>query len=233
MEIRRSYDRLISIMGFPIPVRRYLYIESGPRLVLASFSMCFSYPGITTPSLFFSHNPVLHPLPSQERCQILTPEKPFIIAFWPQQNSWCRCTCILIRWNSRNMYINGSWYFGLCDLEIWWMTSRNNRAPLLCLCKLYALLCSHLWNQAGVTVQKYPNWYTLFLLTPVTLTFHLWPCLFPGTTLLSMVITPENCMMIWWKEHCKKSVRKHFLQSVVLFSALMCSLRYWKHSNQS
>ena len=29
MEIRRSYDRLISTMGFPILVRRHLYIESG------------------------------------------------------------------------------------------------------------------------------------------------------------------------------------------------------------
>ena len=31
VEIRRSYDRLISTMGFPIPVRRHLYIESRPR----------------------------------------------------------------------------------------------------------------------------------------------------------------------------------------------------------
>ena len=31
VEIRRSYDRLISTMGFPILVRWYLYIESGPR----------------------------------------------------------------------------------------------------------------------------------------------------------------------------------------------------------
>ena len=31
MEIRRSYDRLISTMGFPILVRRHLYIESGSR----------------------------------------------------------------------------------------------------------------------------------------------------------------------------------------------------------
>ena len=30
MEIRRSYDRLISTMGFPIPVRCHLNIESGP-----------------------------------------------------------------------------------------------------------------------------------------------------------------------------------------------------------
>ena len=31
MEIRRSYDRLISTMGFLIAIRRHLYIESGPR----------------------------------------------------------------------------------------------------------------------------------------------------------------------------------------------------------
>ena len=31
MEIRRSYDRLISTMGFPILVRWHLYIESAPR----------------------------------------------------------------------------------------------------------------------------------------------------------------------------------------------------------
>ena len=30
MEIRQSYDRLISTMGFPILVRRHLYTESGP-----------------------------------------------------------------------------------------------------------------------------------------------------------------------------------------------------------
>ena len=36
MEIRRSYDRLISTMGFPIPVRWHLYNESGPRLSAAT-----------------------------------------------------------------------------------------------------------------------------------------------------------------------------------------------------
>ena len=33
VEIRRSHDRLISTMGFPIPVRCHLYIESGPRSI--------------------------------------------------------------------------------------------------------------------------------------------------------------------------------------------------------
>ena len=36
MEIRRSYDRLISTMGFPILVRHHLYIESGPRVSVAT-----------------------------------------------------------------------------------------------------------------------------------------------------------------------------------------------------
>ena len=41
-----------------------------------------------------------------------------------------------------------------CDLEIWRMTLKNNRAPLLCYFKLYASFRSHRWIQAGVTVRK-------------------------------------------------------------------------------
>ena len=36
VEIRRSYDRLISTMGFPILVRWHLYIESGPWKTVVS-----------------------------------------------------------------------------------------------------------------------------------------------------------------------------------------------------
>ena len=44
MEIRQSYNRLISTMGFPVLVRWHLYIESGPWFKLEavmqwSFSM--------------------------------------------------------------------------------------------------------------------------------------------------------------------------------------------------
>ena len=45
-----------------------------------------------------------------------------------------------------------------CDLEIWWMTFKNNRAPLLCYFKLCASLRSHWWIQTGVTVRKRPIW---------------------------------------------------------------------------
>ena len=40
VEIRRSYDRLISTMEFPIPVRRHLYIESGPWTKMIGWIQC-------------------------------------------------------------------------------------------------------------------------------------------------------------------------------------------------
>ena len=41
-----------------------------------------------------------------------------------------------------------------CDLEIWQMTLKNNRAPLLCYFKLCASYHSHWWIQTGVRVRK-------------------------------------------------------------------------------
>ena len=45
-----------------------------------------------------------------------------------------------------------------CDLEIWRMTFKNNRAPLLCYFKLCAAFHTHWWIQTGVTVRKRPIW---------------------------------------------------------------------------
>ena len=42
----------------------------------------------------------------------------------------------------------------LCDLEISWMTLKNNRAPLLCYIKLCAPFQSHQWIETWVTVRK-------------------------------------------------------------------------------
>ena len=89
-----------------------------------------------------------------------------------------------------------------CDLEIWRMTLRNNRAPLLIIIKLYAPFHHHMWIQTGVTVRKRLNW----VVTSVTLTFDLWPRPFAWTSLLSLVITHENFMMIRWWEHSQKGV---------------------------
>ena len=89
-----------------------------------------------------------------------------------------------------------------CDLEIWRMTLKNNRAPLLSNIKLYASFHHHMRIQTGVTVRKWLSW----VVTSVTLTFDLWPWPFAWTSLLSLVITPENFMMIGWWEHSQKGV---------------------------
>ena len=44
------------------------------------------------------------------------------------------------------------WLFSPHDLEIWWMTSKNNRAPRLGYIHLCALFQSHQWIQTGVTI---------------------------------------------------------------------------------
>ena len=63
-----------------------------------------------------------------------------------------------------------------CDLVIWRMTLKNNRAPLLCYFKLYASFRSHRWIQAGVTVRKRPIWVKIDdFFSRVTLKFDVWP----------------------------------------------------------
>ena len=80
------------------------------------------------------------------------------------------CTCTLATDNKANLkdliastglvillklYSNRR-FFSLCDLEIWWMTPKNNWASLLCYFKLCAAFRSHWWIQTGVTVRKRP-----------------------------------------------------------------------------
>ena len=93
-------------------------------------------------------------------------------------------------------------FLGPCDLEIWRITFKNNRAPLLSNIKLCASFHCHMWIQTGVTVRKRLSG----VMTSVTLTFDLWPWPFAWTSLLSMVITSENFMMIQWQEHSEKGV---------------------------
>ena len=93
-------------------------------------------------------------------------------------------------------------FFVPCDLEIWQMTLKTNREPLLSNMKLNASFHHHMWNQPRVTVRKWLSW----VLTSVTLTVDLWPWPFARTSRLSLVITPENFMMMRWWEHSEKGV---------------------------
>ena len=68
---------------------------------------------------------------------------------------------------SGNAQFGSNWrFFYPCDLAIWRMTLKNNRAPLLCYFKLCAAFRTHWWIQTGVTVRKRPIW----------VKFDGWPC---------------------------------------------------------
>ena len=67
-------------------------------------------------------------------------------------------------------------FFRLCDREIWWMTSKNNRALLLYYVKLCASFQIHWWIQTGFTVQKRSLRVEIGdTLSRVTLKFDEWP----------------------------------------------------------
>ena len=67
----------------------------------------------------------------------------------------------------RSIWVKIGESFVLCDLEIWRMTLKNNRAPLLCYFKLSASFHSHLWIQNGFTVQKHQIWVKIADFCPV------------------------------------------------------------------
>ena len=67
-------------------------------------------------------------------------------------------------------------FFSPCDRDIWWMTQKNNRAPLLWYFNLFASFRSHWWIQTGVTVRKRLIWVKIdAFFSRVTLKFDGWP----------------------------------------------------------
>ena len=60
-----------------------------------------------------------------------------------------------LKLESGNTEFGSKWaIFVPCDLEIWWMSLENNRAPPLYYIKLCASFQSRGWTQTGVTVRK-------------------------------------------------------------------------------
>ena len=76
------------------------------------------------------------------------------------------------------------------------MTLKNKRLTLLINIKLCASFLYHMWIRTGVMAPKRLSW----VLTSVTLTFDLRPWPFAWTSLWSLAITPENFMMMQWRE---------------------------------
>ena len=81
-----------------------------------------------------------------------------------------------LRVRKRQIWVKIGHFFVPCDLEIWRMTLKNNRAPLLCYFKLCASFHSHRSIQTGVTVRKRQIWVKIgHFLSRVTLKFDRWP----------------------------------------------------------
>ena len=72
-------------------------------------------------------------------------------------------------------------FFSPCDLEIWCMTLKNNRAPLLYYIKLCVSFQIHRWIQTEVTLRKCSIWVEIGdFLSLVTLKFDGWPWIMIG-----------------------------------------------------
>ena len=89
-----------------------------------------------------------------------------------ESHGWIQ-TWVTVRKHSIRVKIGN---FFPCDLEIWWMTLENKRAPLLYYIKLCASFQNHGWIQTGATVRKRSIQVKISnFLSRVTLKFYEWP----------------------------------------------------------
>ena len=123
-----------------------------------------------------------------------------------------------------NLGQNQEIFFVPCDIEIWWMTFKNNRAPLLYYVKLCASFQIHWWIQPGVTVWKHSIWVKIGnILSRVTLKFDGWP----WKTIGHLLYTPSSFV------HHFKAICEFTLESQsgnAQFgskSAIFCSMWPW------
>ena len=90
-------------------------------------------------------------------------------------------------------------FFSPCDLEIWQMTPKNNRAPLLCYFKHFASFRSHWWIQTGVTVPKRLIWVKIDdFFSRVTLKFDRRPSKTIGHLFSATSSFVQHFCSHWW-----------------------------------
>ena len=102
-------------------------------------------------------------------------------------------------WSDSRETLNSGriWYFVPCDLAIWWVTLKNNRAPLLYYIKLCASFQSHGWIQTGVTVRKHSIRVKIGIFCPI------WPEI--------------------WRMTLKNN-RRPFLSNIQLYASFHCHM---------
>ena len=110
------------------------------------------------------------------------------------------------------------------DLEILWMTLKDNRAPLLCFFQLCASFRTHWWIQTGGTVQKHPIW--------VKMNDFFEPC-----DLENWGMTSKNnrTPLLYYIKLCASFQSHEWIQSRVTVwkirvkkSAIFCPVKPWK-----
>ena len=120
-------------------------------------------------------------------------------------------------------------FFVLCDLEIWWMTLKNDRAPLLCCFKLCASFHSHQWIQTRVTVRKSPIWVKMdVFLSHVTLKFDRWPWKTIGHLFYTTSSFVHHFVAIGeFKLEFKSRNTKFGSKSIIIFSCVTLKFDGW------
>ena len=100
------------------------------------------------------------------------------------------------QFGSKSTIFLAVWPWNLMDdLQKQWGTSPKQHQAL---CIISSPYVNSNWSYGPETLNG--------VMTSVSLTFDLWPWPFAWTSLLSLVITPENFMMIRSEEHCEKGV---------------------------
>ena len=85
------------------------------------------------------------------------------------------------------------------DLEIWWMTPKNNKARLLYYIKLCVSFQIHQWIQTGVTVPKRSIWVKFDdFFSQLTLQFDIWPSKNNRAPLLCYFKLCASFRSHWW-----------------------------------
>ena len=119
-------------------------------------------------------------------------------------------------------------FFVPCDLEIWWMTFKKNRAPLACCLKFCASFHSHQWIQTGVTVRKRLIRVKIGnFLSCVTLKFDGWHKKNNRAPLLCYVKPCASFQSHQWIQ-TKVTVRKRSIRVKISDFFIPCDLEIWQ-----
>ena len=120
---------------------------------------------------------------------------------------WWIQTGVTVR--KRPIWVKFGVFLEPCDLEIWRMTFKNNRAPLLCCFQLCAWFYCHMWIQTGV---KSPETAKLGVdlcdldLWPLTLSFCMDITFDHGNN--SWKFHNDTMMGTWWKRCYRQTDRR-------------------------